>query len=116
MELENKTEEKITNAEISEPEEENIPEETKAKKRKTDFYVELALFCILGLLIGIAIKTEADKRITIGYNDYKMKIMKQDYDINKLQVDIAQKRAADIQEQENAAQQEGGVTVEPEGE
>ena len=31
----------------------------KFKKRKTDYYIELALFLILGLLIGIAIKTEA---------------------------------------------------------
>jgi hypothetical protein len=100
MEQENKDEEKVSNAEIFEPEEENVSEEIGDKKRKTDFYVELALFCILGLLIGIAVKTEADKRVTIGFNDYKMKIMKQDYDVNKLQVSIAQKKASESQQQE----------------
>lgn len=107
MEQENKVEEKINDAEILEPEEENVPEETGDKKRKTDFYVELALFCILGILIGIAVKTEADKRITIGFNDYKMKIMKQDYDVNGLQMSIAQKKASESQQQQNGAVPDG---------
>ena len=63
----------------------------KFKKRKTDYYIELALFLILGLLIGIAIKTEAVKRVTIGFDDYKMKMMKQDYDVNKIQSDLIKK-------------------------
>lgn len=107
MEQENKPEEKVNNAEILEPEEENVPEEMGDKKKKTDFYVELALFCILGILIGIAVKTEADKRITIGFNDYKMKIMKQDYDVNKLQIDIAQKKASQSQQQGEGGIQDG---------
>ena len=57
---------------ISEAETSEIAGEPKKNRsRKTDFYIELALFLILGVLIGIAIKTEAVKRITIGFDDYE---------------------------------------------
>jgi hypothetical protein len=85
----------VQDAVILEPEEENIPEETPEEpssgKRKVDFYVEMALFLVLGMLIGIAIKTEAAKRVTIGFDDYRMKIRPQQYDMNKLQAQIIEK-------------------------
>lgn len=59
--------------------------------KKKDFYIELVLIFILGILIGIAVKTEADKKITIGFNDYQMKIAKQDFNINQLQADVTKK-------------------------
>jgi hypothetical protein len=76
-----------------------MPEE-KPKKKKYDFYIELALFLILGILIGIAVKTEAAKKITIGFDDYKMKIMRSDFDINKIEKDILKKQAENAQNQE----------------
>lgn len=72
----------------------NDPEEN-GKRVKRDYYIELALFLILGILLGVAIKTEAVKRVTIGYNDYKMKIMHQDYDIEKMQKDMVTKQLED---------------------
>ena len=60
-------------------------ESIEKNKAKRDYYIELALFLILGILIGIAVKTEASRRITIGYNDYKMKIGANQYNINQLQ-------------------------------
>lgn len=75
----------------------SIPE--TAKKKGREHWVEMILFFILGVLVGIAMKTEAVKKVTVGFDDYKMRIERQDYDINKLQADAAQKR----QEQENAA-------------
>jgi len=62
-------------------------ENTGEKKRK-DFHIELVLFLILGILMGIAVKNEAVKKVTMGYDDYRMKIMTTDYDINKLQADL----------------------------
>jgi hypothetical protein len=98
MEEETKrTEETVTDAETLEVRSEEVMEDSKkstTKKKKTDFYIELALFLILGMLVGIAIKTEATKRVTIGYDDYKMKMAKQDYDINKLQSDLSKQSAA----------------------
>lgn len=63
----------------------------EAPKSRVDFYVELALFLVLGILVGISLKTEAVKKLTVGYNDYKMKIMKQDYNINQFQKDLIEK-------------------------
>ncbi len=53
--------------------------------------VEWILILILGFLLGVAIKTEAAKRITIGFNDYKVESLRQDYDISKIQGDLIEK-------------------------
>ncbi|PIP27821.1 MAG: hypothetical protein COX29_04420 [Candidatus Moranbacteria bacterium CG23_combo_of_CG06-09_8_20_14_all_35_22] len=90
---------KITEVPILEPERVLEAWEEEPKK-KYDFYIELVLFLILGILVGIALKTEAVKRITIGYDDYKMKIMKSDFDINKIEKDILQKQKDEVQKQE----------------
>jgi hypothetical protein len=63
----------------------------KQRNRKIDTYIEFILIFILGVLIGIAFKTEAEKRITIGFDDYQMKIVQQDYDINKIQFEVTKK-------------------------
>lgn len=72
--------------------EESVLSQPKKKRKLSDFYIELALFFILGVLIGIAVKTEASKRVTIGFEDYKMNIYPQAYNINKLQADLLQKQ------------------------
>ena len=53
--------------------------------KKFNLYLELALFIILGFLLGAVIKTEAAKRITIGFNDNKARTLKQEYDLVKMQ-------------------------------
>lgn len=78
-----------------------LVEPRKAEPSRNDFYVEIILFLILGILIGIAVKTEANKRITIGYNDYKMKTGIQQYSINKLQADFVKKQNAKADEADN---------------
>lgn len=114
-----KPEDMITEAEVEEIKIEGEGEQKKKtpkKRKKTDFYIELVLFFILGILIGIAVKTEASKKITIGFNDYKMKIMKQDYDINKLQTDLANISAteeAPADEQEAVPQEKNDSQTEP---
>jgi len=69
-----------------------IPEDTRGK---VDFFIEIALIFVLGILIGIAVKTEAAKRITIGYNDYQIKTNGQQYNINKLQDDLLSKKSSE---------------------
>lgn len=78
----------------------------KKRRHRLDFYIELALFLILGILVGISAKTEAKKYITIGFDDYKMKIERQAYNINQLQTTLdAQQAAAEAAQaaQQNAA-------------
>ena len=71
----------------------------EAEKLKRDYYIELVLFLVLGILVGIAIKTEASRRVTIGYNDYKMKLGSSQYSINKLQSEWVKKQNAEVENQ-----------------
>lgn len=86
----------------------NSEKQEERKSSKTEFYIELALFLILGLLIGIAAKTEAVKRIAIGFDDYKMKIYQSEYNINSMQVEQAKKRAEEVKKQQEAQLAESG--------
>lgn len=45
--------------------------------------INYVLILVLGFLVGVAVKTEAKNRITIGYGDYLVNGMKQDFDLNK---------------------------------
>jgi hypothetical protein len=51
------------------------------KFKITENLVNSLLILILGFLIGVAVKTEAKKRLTIGYNDYTASQMKQGFDL-----------------------------------
>ena len=76
--------------------------ETQASQTsRKNLYLEYALFLILGFLLGVVIKTEAAKRITIGFNDYQINTDQPVYSINDLQ-----KKLAEEQSQEQAGQQE----------
>jgi hypothetical protein len=59
--------------------------------KKMSTKVEWILILILGFLLGVAIKTEATKRITIGFSDYKVESLRQDYDISKIQNELIEK-------------------------
>ena len=63
----------------------DIPEKKLSQK------VEWILILILGFLLGVAIKTEATKRVTIGFSDYKVESLRQDYDISKIQNELIEK-------------------------
>ena len=90
---------------ISEPEE--SPEDIE-KKKKREVVFEMALFLILGVLLGITIKTEAVKRITIGFNDYKMIEGKQGYNFKEMEKVLEQKAttAQDMQQSAGAQTQQ----------
>lgn len=100
-------EEKVQDAVVSEVEEVKADDAKKdtvkdfSKRKKREYYAELVLFLALGVLVGIAMKTEAIKKITIGFDDYKMKIDRQDYNINQFQKDLS-KAAADQASQQGA--------------
>ena len=61
-------------------------------KGRQGFYFEMALFLVLGFLVGVAVKTEAAKRVTIGFNDYKIVSLKQDYSFSEIQKNLAEKK------------------------
>lgn len=53
-------------------------------KTKRDFKIELILFFILGVLLGVTIKTEAVKKITIGFSDYKINAAADSYNVSEI--------------------------------
>jgi hypothetical protein len=64
------------------------------KKRKREVIFELVLFFVLGVLIGITVKTEAVKRITIGFSDYKIANGKSSYNIEDMKNSLEKQTAA----------------------
>jgi hypothetical protein len=83
-------------------------EEDLEKKRKREVIFELALFLVLGILIGITVKTEAVKRITIGFSDYKITTGKNDYNIEDMKKKLEeQAMAAQTMEQAQQEQTSG---------
>ena len=84
-------------------------EEDLAKKKKREVIFEMVLFLVLGVLLGITIKTEAVKRITIGFNDYNIVNGKNAYNISDMknqldkQAEAAQTQA--VQQQSAQSQQ-----------
>ncbi|MFA5962188.1 MAG: hypothetical protein WC848_05895 [Parcubacteria group bacterium] len=98
-----------------------LDEEDVAKKTKSEFRSRLMLVFVLGFLIGIALKTEALKKITIGYDDYLMKIKSQSYNINDVQVKLQAERDAATQAQtqqqgtlpDSGATDDSGNTADP---
>ena len=82
-------------------------EELKEKKKRRDLKIEMALFFILGILIGVTIKTEAVKNVTIGFNDYQLKNGKQAYNLDQMKADL-DKQMQDAQAAQAAQQNSQG--------
>ena len=81
-----------------------LTEEEKTNKKRREVVFEMALFFILGLLLGITIKTEAAKRITMGFNDYQVKNTGSMYDLNAMKKGLDDKVKAAQQAQQNNSQ------------
>lgn len=56
---------------------------------------ELLLLVALGFLVGVALKSEATHRLVIGFEDYKVSRIDQDYDVNVLKQQVREKAAAE---------------------
>lgn len=82
----------IQDAQISET------EETGDKlKNKKNYHTEIILIFIIGLLLGIMIKAESLKKVSIGFSDYRVKGGSQEYkldDIEKKLMEKAEKEQA----------------------
>lgn len=99
---------------VSEVEPADVQIETeveRVKKKKREAIFEMALFLILGVLIGITLKTEAIKKITIGFNDYQIQKVSQSYDVEalkkKLEQQVAEQQASQQIQQQIDQQQQG---------
>ncbi len=84
----------IQDAEISQ-----IDKEENAKK---NYRTEIILIFVIGLLIGVMAKAEAIKKLSIGFNDYKVEARAQGYDIEAIEKSLFE------ESEEAAAQEETG--------
>ncbi len=82
--------EKINDAEVSSFEE-NASQKTESGKK---YYLEIALILIIGFLLGVMIKSEALKSVSIGFDDYKVVSAKQGYDIDGIEKELVEKSKA----------------------
>ena len=80
--------------------------EVLEKRKRKEAIFEMALFLVLGILIGMTIKTEAIKRITIGFNDYQIATQSQHYDVSAMKKKLDDQMTA---QQKAASQQQTGV-------
>lgn len=90
---------------MAEQEQQDITE-----KKKCNFGVEPILILILGILMGVVLKTEAVKRITIGFNDYRIPYLKQSYDMDKMYKDLIEKKQLESESENESGEQEPNGT------
>jgi hypothetical protein len=64
---------------------------SESKKHNYDV-LSMGLFLVLGILVGFSVKTEASKRVTMGFGDYLLSQRDAGaYDINAIQKDLLAK-------------------------
>lgn len=78
----------------------------RTKNLINDRRFELALFLILGFLLGIMLKTEASKKLTIGFDDYLVEAVESEININQIQKNAIEEQKAAQEEQEKALQEQ----------
>jgi hypothetical protein len=74
--------EEIEKKDIQDAEVSQVNQEENTKK---NYRTEIILIFVIGLLVGIMIKAEAVKRISIGFSDYKTITNTQEYDIEAIE-------------------------------
>jgi len=79
-------------------------EKESGAKRKSDVAFELVLIFILGFLLGVTVKTEAAKRVTIGFNDYKIQQVTQGYDFAAMREELQKAQEQQNSSSENVAE------------
>lgn len=90
-----------------------LPEmKNKLQGMKNKFRMDLFLYLIMGVLLGVIIKTEAAKRVVIGFDDYKLAGIRQDYNINRMEKDLLEKAKSqvDTNSQQEPEVQTGGIS------
>ncbi|MDY0302336.1 MAG: hypothetical protein RBR98_00940 [Candidatus Moranbacteria bacterium] len=94
--MEEKEKNEIRDAEIDEIESDSENNDNTQKNYRT----EVILILIIGLLLGIMLKAEALKNISIGFSDYKVKGGLQAYDVEQIEKEIKEKQEAQKAEAE----------------
>ncbi|EKE20913.1 MAG: hypothetical protein ACD_7C00429G0003 [uncultured bacterium] len=62
----------------------NLSVATDGLKSK-NYHTEIILIFIIGLLLGIMVKAESLKKVSIGFSDYKLKGGAQEYNLDEIE-------------------------------
>lgn len=76
---------------------------TSSPQAKISFKNKMIILALFGMLLGFVIKTEAAKRITVGFEDYKLPESGKLYDINDLQKGLEIQKKI-LEEEQKAAE------------
>lgn len=68
-------------------------------RQHQDGIIEVLLYVTLGFLMGFTIKTEAGRRLTIGFDDYKIKESHQGYDLEAIKKAFNERAVSGAQQQ-----------------
>ncbi|KKP97638.1 MAG: hypothetical protein US25_C0005G0003 [Candidatus Moranbacteria bacterium GW2011_GWE1_36_7] len=70
-----------------------LSDEVLEKKKRREVIFEMMLFLVLGMLLGVTLKTEAIKKVTIGFNDYQIVKPAESYDVAALKKNLDEQMA-----------------------
>lgn len=104
--------EKISDAQTEDFPQENLSRvkgEDIGNHEKRSLKIELALIFILGFLLGMVVKTEALKRITMGFNDYLIVSRESDFDYSAIEKRLSE-AALNNQTETGATPAESGTS------
>lgn len=85
----------IQDAQISE-----VTEVDDKSKNKKNYHTEIILIFVIGLLLGIMLKAESLKKISIGFSDYKVTGGAQEYKLDEIEKELMEKAEADAEQTE----------------
>lgn len=76
------------------------PGNVKVKEGK-NYHTEIILIFIIGLLLGIMIKAESLKRVSIGFSDYRVTGGSQGYNLDEIEKKMIEESKQQQEAQEN---------------
>jgi hypothetical protein len=79
------------------------------KKKNKNYNAEIILILIIGLLLGVMLKAEALKNISVGFSDYKIKGGQQGYDLDAIEDKLIEEGKKQQEEAAQAAQEKAGA-------
>lgn len=84
----------------------NEPGNVKVKKGK-NYHTEIILIFIIGLLLGIMIKAESLKKVSIGFSDYRVMGGSQGYNLDEIEKKMIEESKKQQETQEDLGVEEG---------
>lgn len=109
--MEDKEKNEIQDAEVDKISEDSLAYNKDSAKSKKNYRTEIILILIIGILVGIMVKAEALKKLSIGFSDYRVKGGAQEYDLEEIEkklIEESKKQQEEAAQMKNSAPEDGG--------